>query len=184
MDIALSSNGELLTAEGFADELASQKYLDEMLAKTGLFRIYPEVVGEYIQPRLLAERKEARIDRLCIPTKKLLDAGWRHGPLGIEAKRSGQKVGPVVAQATDYSRVLWHFQPGFHVAVEWIFIWPMHKPYGAAESVMVNNRIGYAYSWNEKHFRLSAGPLTAIEWQEPDIVRVNFLPMGNKTGSR
>jgi hypothetical protein len=66
--------------------------------------MYAEVEGEYVQPRIETEQKDARIDRILIPQPKAVAAGWTGGIIGIEGKRSGAKAGKLVCQAIDYTR--------------------------------------------------------------------------------
>ena len=56
---------------------------------------------EIVQPRPGQVQRTVRIDRVLLPKLKLVTAGWTHGAIGIEAKRSGEKIGQPLAQMAD-----------------------------------------------------------------------------------
>ncbi len=94
----------LSTFGDFQDEPASMAAFDDIAEKSGAFTIYREVWGEYLQPRFgtecTTEEKACRIDRVLVPTKKLIAAGWKNsGAIGVEGKKSGKKAGPLICQA-------------------------------------------------------------------------------------
>jgi len=68
------------------EDEAMQRF-DALAAESNCFRIYSEVSGELIQPRVGCEEKSVRIDRILIPLPRLVQAGWVHGPIGVEGKR-------------------------------------------------------------------------------------------------
>lgn len=132
------------TAGKHGEESASVAELEVLLRPYGkYFRHYPEVTGQYMQPKLGAAKSSCRIDKIIVPSQELIDAGWTHGPFGIECKKSNKKIGPVIAQCQDYKNAAFCLSPGFHVVLEWIFIWPLEKQFGDIASVMAQSRIGY-----------------------------------------
>jgi hypothetical protein len=187
--------------EGFAEPLApyegqhtigdwtreedSADALDQAIDAAGLWRIYREVEGTLIQPRPGQIDKRVRIDRVLVPTERLTARGWSHGIIGIEAKRSGVKLGPALAQAIDYGRAVWGLpNGGFRIWLDWIFVWPVASQYGTVASIMAQNRIGAANADPSTLLRLKSGGQTLIRIPrigEPIIGPGNN---GTKVGSR
>ena len=55
------------------------------------------------------------MDRVLVPMRKLKEAGWSYGVIGIEAKRSDIKIGPAISQCLDYGRSLFELAGGVRV---------------------------------------------------------------------
>lgn len=127
----------------WADEAGACAEFDRRIAGSGLFRSYPEVNGFYLAARVHRQPKSARIDRILIPTPKLKDAGWT-STIGVEIKASGEKLGPALCQAIDYTYAAFDIG-GTFVHPEMIFLWPLQKQTRAVKSVMVQNGIGEVY---------------------------------------
>ncbi len=174
----------VLTAPGFAEETLGLSELDNAIERSGAFRVCREVCGEYLQPRLNAEQKGARIDRILLPNQKAIDAGWLDGPIGIEGKRSGMKIGKVLSQALDYSRCAWEIKNGFCVWLRWVFIWPLENPKADLESVMAQNRIGYVGPAPGSRIVFGCGGTNGITIMPDGSLNCKPLPMGRKVGSR
>ena len=124
-------------------EDAAAAEFDARIARSGLFeRTYQEVEGQYLARRPGRESKDARIDRVLVPGKRLRDAGWTM-TIGVEIKRSGADIGPAISQAIDYTYCAWHVR-GVDVWLycERIFLWPFRPQHGSLASVMVQNGIG------------------------------------------
>lgn len=174
----------ITTALEFTDEAAACDRLDELVQATGCFTIHREVRGYYLQPRMDAETKDARIDRILSPTAKLISAGWKLGPVGIECKVSKKKIGRCLCQAMDYSRAIWAMPNGFRILLPWIFIWPLDRVTHDLESVMAQNRIGWSTSntWHTIKFAVAA--TTAFSYSHDGQIHTHDLPMGFKAGSR
>lgn len=126
----------------FADEAAGLAYLDEMIERSRLFVIHREVDGWLLHTLPCSEDKTMQIDRILMPTKLLLDAGWTHGYVGIEAKKPGEKMGTAIAQATDYMRSAF-ISPltGGRLMLNWCVLYPFEYPSGPTESVLAQNRL-------------------------------------------
>jgi hypothetical protein len=174
----------ILTAGDFTEESAGLEVFDRAIEASGAFKSIPEVCGKFIQPRYDAELKTARIDRILIPNRKAIDAGWRDGPIGIEAKKSGHKAGKIISQAMDYSRCVWELDHGFCVVLRWIFIWPLDNPKNDLESIMAQNRIGCVCPSNQSRILFSCGGTNGITILADGSVHTKPLPMGRKAGSR
>lgn len=132
----------------YADEPDSMAHFDRAASESGMFaRVYSEVCGYTLQPRMGTPAGQGvRIDRIAFPSKALRDSGWPHGPIGIEGKTSNKKVGKVVSQALDYHASVFEYEPGYHIMLEWIFLWPFDAVRGDLASVMAQNRIGMVSS--------------------------------------
>ncbi len=176
------------TDDGFPDEPEALRELDSIIMASALFSIERECVGEYIHPRHNTNDKEARIDRILIPTQKAIDAGWNCGAVGFEGKKSGTALGPMLVQAIDYTRCLFVLSNKNKIMLDWIFCFPVKNPGGDIESVMLNNRIGCAYirEWDtDRILKLTAGSTNVFEGT---ATRMGYIksppPFGKKRGSR
>lgn len=107
------------------------------------FKVMKEVTGWYLQPRSHCQPKQPRIDRILLPREPLRAQGWDLGPVGVECKRSGEKLGPVISQAIDYQRAVFPIHGGMTVNLEWTFIWPSGVVAGDLGSIMAQQRIGH-----------------------------------------
>lgn len=180
----------------FEDEDSAAAAFDAAAEATGLFQVHREVDCVYVNPRRTvvreAQRKShskrtgiGRIDRVLLPNRALLDAGWRYGAIGVEIKCSGHEVGPIVCQVLDYQRGLFELGNGTSICLDQIFIWPLHFPRGCIGSVMAQNRIGAAWSDPpRKVLALEIGGTQVISCGLDGEVRVKPIVCGNKEGSR
>ena len=173
------------TSGEYETEAEACAALDAILAKhPTVFEVAKEVRGWYVQGKSRCEPKRPRIDRILIPKRRLLDAGWKHGAIGIEAKTSGKKAGRAVSQALDYHRANFEWR-GFLIECDWIFMWPMQRVTNDLGSVMVNNRIGTAEPLGESGIVFMADATRAIQVRDDgDLYVCNELKTGRKMGSR
>lgn len=111
-----------------------------------LFRIYRELRGTLLHPRAGQIERGVRIDRLLVPTPRLLELGWAHQTIGVEIKRSGAHIGPALAQALDYVHSVFDLDGLAGVVPTCVFVWPMEKQSGPLASLMANMRVGSASS--------------------------------------
>lgn len=178
-------NGSTTTGK-FRDEADAWRAFDERVELSGAFAIHREVEGDYVQPRPFTELKRARIDRILVPKQKAFDAGWRYGILGVEGKRSGEKLGPPLSQSLDYARCVFKLLPsGFLVYPLWVFLYPMERQSGPVESVMAQNRIGTAEFSFSRSLLFNAGTCSGVIHIAPDgSVFTRPIECGNKRGSR
>ena len=174
-----------LTTGDWRDETASTAALDRVLSELGLWKVYREVSGVLLQPRpYQAAQRGLRIDRLLLPTTRLLDLGWTHGAIGIECKRSGVKIGPPLAQLVDYSRAVWVLpENGIRVWCDWVFLWSMERQHGPLASFLAQNRIGCARSNGWNRLQLKCGETNLIRITDDDI-QIGAGVVGTKVGSR
>lgn len=106
------------------------------------FGVQREVTGWYLQPRSHCKPKQPRIDRIITPKRPLIQAGWDLGPVGVECKRSGEKLGPIISQCLDYQKAVFPIGHGYSVCLEWVFVWPSGVVPGDIGSIMAQQRIG------------------------------------------
>lgn len=175
---------QVLSTGDFADETASAAEFDRLIEETGCFRIYREVLGYPVQPRLNTELKWLRIDRVLSPTKKLLDAKWPYGPIGVELKRSGEKINLPLAQLLDYSRVVWRLPRGFNAVLDLFFLWPFEKQAGAIASIMAQHRVGTVETTRWDTLKFCIGELVPLRVGADGVINITPLPSGRKAGSR
>lgn len=181
----IDPHSQQFTDDAFVDEKTALADLDMRLAACDLFHVSEEVEGYPTQPRFEAELKELRIDRLLIPKAKLLDAGWKNGIVGIEAKKGGHKLGALVNQAADYTRAVWRMKKsGNAVVATWVFIWPCEKVYGDAESFMATNRIGVAFPPRFGQLVLQVCATNMLRVNEDGSFSCKTLNPHRKAGSR
>lgn len=175
--------GPNVTDGDWGTEAESAAALDEALDAAGLWRVHKEVRGTLAHPRPSQIDKGMRIDRVLVPTARLIELGWQHGIVGIEIKKSGVKIGPPIAQAMDYSRTIWTLPGGFSVWLDWVFVWPMRGLFGPIESVCAQHRIGAASStqWTPLHLK-SGGNILRIN--RDGSVQIGEGNNGRGAGSR
>lgn len=180
------SDVNVMTNGCFQSEELAMEAFDLIVESNGAFRLHKEVCGEYLQPRADTEKKEARIDRLMIPLKEAISAGWKMGAIGVEGKRSGSKIGKVVSQALDYSRCAWTLTdgvPGLLLLVRWVFVYPSDFPVGDIGSVMAQHRIGCVTLCGDSLY-FNCGGTNGLILSAGGSVQIKPLPMGKKAGSR
>lgn len=151
-----------------------------------LFRMHREVRGTLLQPRPAQVDRTVRIDRVLVPTEHLLDLGWKFGIIGCELKRSGEKIGPPIAQAIDYGRSVFTLEPSkFRIYLDYVFIWPMAKHGGTLGSICAQQRIGSALGDGRySRFALKSGETGILDVQCDGRIRIGGTQAGAKVGSR
>ena len=170
----------------YATEEESVNALDRVIGRSGLFQVYRECIGTLLGPRVAAADVHPKIDRILLPDDPLVAAGWELGPIGIEAKKSGEKIGPAIAQALDYAHSAFEFRKGYHVVVEWVFLWPFTYLHHDLASVMVQHRIGVAnLGHNECSLALrSADGQVVLDWSDGRGIKINNTRSGKHQGRR
>lgn len=172
------------TTGSWTTEAASASAFDRLIESMGLFRTYREAVGTLVQPRPGQVDRALRIDRILVPTPRLVDKGWRHGAIGVEIKRSGTNIGPPLAQAMDYIRGTWNVG-GIWIQLNGVFLWPMHTQGGPLGSVMAQQRIGSVSHERSDLIKFAFGHEVVVALNSYSGVRVPTRPRaGSKVGSR
>lgn len=173
------------TLPGYPTETDACTALDELTTLTGAFHIHREVRGTYIQPRIGTPTKTPRIDRVLWPTDDARRQGWTLGPIGIECKRSDEKIGPPINQMLDYSRAVWDL-PEVSLVLRWVFLWPYGECYGPLASVMNQNRLGGASEGPEGQLRLTTSNHTLADIHPDGRIQCRTTAgiYGSKAGAR
>lgn len=172
------------TCGEWATERESCAAFDELVARTGAFRVYKEVPGRYTQLRPCQELTTPRIDRVLVPTDELLELGWSLGPVGVECKRSNVRLGPPISQCIDYSRAVWRIR-GNWMWLDWVFIWPAGGTGGTVASILAQQRIGTVNTsrWYSLNFG-TGGQRFAMFDNDGFLTDVKPGRSGRRTGSR
>ncbi len=176
----------LLTCGNWATEDDSVLALDLIADEIDEFIVYRQVRGVYLQPKLDQEIKQPRIDRVLVPKPSLIRRGWRFGPIGIECKRSQEKIGKPIAQLLDYSRASWLIEPdeGLWIMLSWLFLWPLEKTSGPIASILAQHRLGSAETDRYSLLKLSSGEQVLADFDRVGNVRFGAGANGRKVGSR
>lgn len=163
-------------------ETESAAEFDRRVDACGLFaRNYKEVTGYLLARRPNRQNKDTRIDRILMPGPDLVKAGWTQD-IGVELKRSGEKLGPALAQAIDYTWCAWNV--GHHwLMLEHVFLWPFPKQGGAPESIMLQNGCGVIFETRNSPlvFQLEK---QVIRIERDKSFTVQPTNSGRKVGSR
>lgn len=176
-----------LTSGSFESERDAEVELDQRLQRLGAWRVYREVEGRPFGQLPTDDVKGYRIDRVLMPTQAIRDAGWPLGPVGIECKRSNEKIGKPVAQILDYRRALWHHDVVREqwFALGWVFLWPAEPQHGPIASVMAQNRVGtISPSANGLSFMIANHCVAFVAFNGDHRFKDNADSFGRKVGSR
>lgn len=185
-DWDLAGDRTIFTTSGsYATEESACAAFDRLAEKDPRFsRVYPECWGRYAHQSPYEDETKPRIDRILIPSKALQNAGWLHGPIGVEIKRSGIKVAPPIAQCIDYLRA--SFCPdektmaGFFMPVGMVFLFPCPLIHHGLASVMAQHRVGNCQIGYEGRLDFQFAGKHVLSLSENER---NFIPR-RKVGSR
>jgi hypothetical protein len=150
-----------------------------------LFAVTNEVIGTRQYSRPQQTQNGVRIDRILYPKKKLIEAGWTSGVVGIEIKKSGHPAGPLVAQAEDYMQSVFTFHTGVSVCLNSVFLFPSFSVGGVAASILAQRRIGFVGE-RDGMLSLSLNNTCVIRYAhgKPRVGVSSQLNCGMKVGSR
>lgn len=174
---------DFYTGGDYATEAESCTAFDEVINQTGYFKVLREVTGQYLQLNLDQEYAKPRIDRLLIPTAALRELGWNHGVIGVECKRSHEKIGRPISQMLDYRRAVYSVL-GVHVVPMYVLLWPWRGCGGPVDSIVAQQRLGHIYV-DHGTLRMASGaqgPLATFIPHCPPLLSINN--QGRKIGSR
>lgn len=161
--------------------------VDTLLAAIGdrWFRPYREVEGHYLFTRPHTEDRQPRADLILRPTGEAVAAGWSLGVIGVEAKRSGVHLGPLVAQVLDYQGAVFYPDGGTGVVPLLWALWPAGQVAGPMASVLAQRRIATASIATTRglRVRLKVGGRNVLSVGADGMV-VGSLVAGRKRGSR
>lgn len=176
------------TGGSFATEEDAAKHLDTLLESVAdLFAVTKEVNGTRQHSRPQQSQVGVRIDRILYPKKKLLNAGWRSGVVGIEIKKSGHPAGPLVAQAEDYMQSVFTFDSGVSVCLNSVYLFPSFSVAGIAASILAQRRIGFAHEDRAGRLTLTINNTSLLRFAFEGDFQIGTsqqLKCGMKVGSR
>jgi len=133
------------TCGDYLTEADAAAAFDE-LAPCDMFDVATEVSGALRWPLHGQEvGTRVRIDRVLVPTQRTLDAGWEHGAIGVEIKKSGVKAGKSLNQMFDYLRSTFTIA-GQQMQLGYAVLWPYRGPEGGVlSSIFHGQRLAYAH---------------------------------------
>jgi hypothetical protein len=151
------------------NEPQAKKYLEGILPRE-FFNIYKECKGViqsikpikqlYINWKKTKIPKYLKIDYILEPTEKLLKAGWEIGYIGVEVKRTNERMyGKILSQIFDYQNCLFEI-PGNNnkIPLSMIFLFPYERFYSLMASIMLQEGIGVIrYYQQQSTFKLLHG---------------------------
>lgn len=182
MGDVLEMDGARAAFGAWGDEDSAAAEFDSRIEACGLFlKVFREVNGFYMAYRPNRQGRSARIDRVLIPGQRLVEAGWTRD-IGVELKRSGEKIGRPLAQAIDYTYCA--FTVGNHwMMLPHVFLWPFPRQYGTTESVMLQNGVGVVFEGHNAPliFQLEK---QVIRIDADGSFKVQTPASGTKVGSR
>jgi hypothetical protein len=181
------SRESILTCGEYAVEQDATQAILSIINKDH-WDVQQKASGFMLHPRVeVTGSGHLELDILLSPKRLLMEHGWRWGHVGIECKRSGKKVGPVIAQAMDYTRAAWNTPSGFLVMTRLVFVWPCDPPQNELASLMANHRVGTAKASGSNQESLMLwfnGRIAyADKGGDPPLIAAD-LPGGCKQGSR
>ena len=184
-DAEAKDRSELFSGN-FDTEKAALDAFDATVERSGLFTVRRQVRGCYTALRPGRDERAPRIDRLLFPTQKARDLQW-DAVIGIEAKRSREKLGRAVCQALDYTWAEFDVD-GEQVRPSWIGLWPLGRQTRAIASVMTQNRLMSATPmWTHGFGFDIAGSWLLLVDAHGDVcsIRADLAAIvGHKTGTR
>ena len=162
---------------------------DEIILESGLFNIYRECKGVYIQPRPTSILKTPRIDRILTPTNRLYSLGYNFGVIGVEIKAEGYKAGTCLNQAFDYMRGIFYLMKDDRylasVMLDVCFIFPFKQFSGALESLTKQSLVGIGDFHNDGiTFQFGNIIFLRIDKNGTHIIKPEIFKFGRKVGSR
>jgi hypothetical protein len=172
------------TCGDFGDEVSAQRHIVDLLRSSGDFAVYEQVRGHLLQPRAGQTDKTMRIDVIVSPRQHLIDLGWSYGSIGIEVKRSGEKINAALAQMIDYSRSVFRLPDGNMVCPSFVLLWPWYGPGGGVlESIVAQQRLGAVVPELHGVSLTSRIDFAVVNWLGTTLTN-DLSAQGRKTGSR
>lgn len=180
----LTGSATWFTSGSWATEAESASAFDRRIEALSLFRVYREISGTLIHPRPGQGDRSVRIDRLLVPTGRLLAMGWKHRTIGVEIKRSGVNIGPAFGQAKDYVNSVFDLDGLAWIMPSFVFLWPMDKASGPLSSFMASSRVGSATFSGSDTLKFALGEEVLFADNIYSGARLGTVRSGHKVGSR
>lgn len=145
--IDIDSINNNVTQGEFATEKEAADWLFHFLESTQNFHIYRELCGSLLHKKhRQKEVSRLRCDFLLIP---FASSKIKFGAVVIEAKRSGEKIGPSLSQLMDYLNCSFEVENGINVIPSYGFSFPCQPQHCAVASIMSHQGIGScSITWN------------------------------------
>jgi len=173
----------IVTCGHWATEPEAEGYLVDFLNRTGLFAVYRQARGHPLCQRHFQALKSVRADLLLVPDARLLAAGWNGGVIVVEAKRSGEKIGPGLSQLLDYLNVAWPIEGGICVLPTFGFLFPAPHQGGPVASIMAQQHIGVAHV-HHGGLEFWCGESRVLTVYKSGDVRLGHVNTGRGLGAR
>lgn len=151
------------------------------------WEVLSEVTGRAIFPKHDCDPASVRVDYVLFPKESLITSGWTAGPICIEVKRSGKKLGPVVSQAIDYMRCCFTVSRGQYSGLtfrpKFCIVFPLARVQESLQSVMASERVGHAHVGIDSKLRIYMNGVCAYTECGGVFLR-HAMKGGKKFGSR
>lgn len=169
----------------YETEKEAEAHLDRLLDWAGCFRVYKQVRGQHLQPRLGQDHVLPIIDRLLLPLQPMVAAGWTYGAVGIECKRTFEKIGRPTSQMIDYGRSAFRLpESGVSVVPSHVFLWPYNPGGGPLASIYAQQHLGGVTYVNGRLLFITGQKAIATLGPGPGEYEVYDVKQGKKAGSR
>jgi hypothetical protein len=148
--------------------------------------MYEEVTGKLTFHRHWKEdKRDIRIDRILVPRSKLVEKGWKLGAIGVEIKNSGVKIGPPLAQASDYLDAVWYITDWeLAICLSHVFLFPCSELHNNMASVCAQSRLGQ-FEITPYIMRIKTGESTLFYYNfSTGEISCNENKNGKRVGSR
>lgn len=179
-------NSQIVTSGEYKNEDDAKEAFRAAVKECGFFNVYEEVDCWYFGGSVFGDKPTGRIDFVLTPKPLLIAKGWLNGCVGVEAKKSGHKAGPLICQMMDYSKAVFRLpdQCGASlICLTCVFSFPeLAHITGAVASIMANSRIGCA-AVDKAGLWMKIGGTNAFRWMNGKVL-VNNIHCGFKNGSR
>lgn len=139
----MASSGNATTGPYATEQEAKSAFISHV--DDSHWEVLQEVTGEVIHPKVGCRATSVRADYILFPKEPLISSGWCVGPICVEVKRSGARLGPVICQAQDYMRCAFRAPHGLVFIPSFCVIFPLRRVSEAPQSIMSDGRIGIAY---------------------------------------
>jgi hypothetical protein len=145
--------------------------------------VYQEVSGQVIHPKQDCHATKVMADYLLWPKRFLVSQGWMVGPIIVEVKRSGYKLGPLLSQAFDYMRCQFSPIPGVTVKPKFCVVFPLSRVQETVQSIMSHERVGHSHVAEDGRLRIYLNGIQAYTETGGVFLR-NVERSGRKFGSK
>jgi len=141
------------TTGNFSTHKAAEAFFDKMLGSE-FFRIEKEVMGRRLfddKPVWGGNGQIMRLDRILHPTEKARNIGWKYGAIGVEIKKTGEKIGGVFTQVLEQRQGLYQSNElrGTRILPTVFAIFPSENPGGVIHSLAISQVILFCFPMDD-----------------------------------